>query len=155
VLVQRVLSAAVRVDGRVVGALERPGLLALVGVTHDDGPAQADWAGERVAGLRVLRSEGEREGGREVSAVDAGAPVLVVSQFTLYADTRRGRRPTWAAAAPGHQAEPLVDRVVQRLRGHGLQVATGVFGAHMVVESAGDGPVTIWLDSDDAGRASP
>lgn len=152
VMLQRVLGAAVRVDGQVVGAITRPGLLALVGVAHGDGPAQADWAGDRVAGLRVLRGA-EGAGEVAVSAVDAAAPVLVVSQFTLYADTRRGRRPSWSAAAPAQHAEPLVDRVVQRLRGHGLEVATGAFGAHMVVESAGDGPVTIWLDSDEAGRS--
>jgi D-tyrosyl-tRNA(Tyr) deacylase len=148
VLVQRVLRAAVTVDDRVVGRIDRPGLLALVGVARADGPAEADWAASKVAGLRVLRGDG----GAAVSALDAGAPVLVVSQFTLYADTRRGRRPTWAAAAPGPVAEPLVARVVERLRTLGLEVATGAFGEHMLVESTGDGPVTLWLDS---GGAQP
>ncbi len=148
VLVQRVLRAAVTVDDRVVGRIDRPGLLALVGVARADGPAEADWAASKVAGLRVLRGDG----GAAVSALDAGAPVLVVSQFTLYADTGRGRRPTWAAAAPGPVAEPLVARVVERLRTLGLEVATGAFGEHMLVESTGDGPVTLWLDS---GGAQP
>lgn len=148
---QRVLRASVTVGGAVVGAVDRPGLLVLVGATHTDGPAEADWAASKVAGLRVLRGPGAGTAQEvAVSAVDAGAPVLVVSQFTLYADTRRGRRPTWAAAAPGPVAEPLVDRVVAQLRARGLEVATGVFGAAMQVTSTGDGPMTVWLDSDDA-----
>jgi D-tyrosyl-tRNA(Tyr) deacylase len=129
----------VRVDGRVVGAFEEPGLVVLVGVTHDDGPEQAATIARKVAELRIL--DGER------SAVDGGAPVLVVSQFTLYADTRKGRRPSWSAAAPGPVAEPLVDAVVQALRARGLAVATGVFGARMEVELVNDGPVTILLET--------
>jgi D-tyrosyl-tRNA(Tyr) deacylase len=129
----------VRVDGRVVGAFEEPGLVVLVGVTHDDGPEQAATIARKVAELRIL--DGER------SAVDGGAPVLVVSQFTLYADTRKGRRPSWSAAAPGPVAEPLVDAVVQALRARGLTVATGVFGAHMEVQLVNDGPVTILLET--------
>jgi D-tyrosyl-tRNA(Tyr) deacylase len=129
----------VRVDGRVVGAFEEPGLVVLVGVTHDDGPEQAATIARKVAELRIL--DGER------SAVDDSAPVLVVSQFTLYADTRKGRRPSWSAAAPGHVAEPLVDAVVEALRARGLEVATGVFGAHMQVELVNDGPVTILLEA--------
>ncbi|HQY34151.1 D-aminoacyl-tRNA deacylase [Actinotalea sp.] len=138
-VVQRVTRAAVRVDGVVVGAIEGPGLLVLVGATHDDGPAQVELVARKVADLRILRDE--------QSALDAGAPVLVVSQFTLYADVRKGRRPTWNAAAPGPVAEPLVDAVVAALRARGLRVETGVFGADMAVELVNDGPVTILLEA--------
>ncbi len=138
-VVQRASRAEVRVDGQVVGGLDRPGLVVLVGVTHDDGPAQVETIARKVADLRIL--DGER------SAADDGAPVLVVSQFTLYADTRKGRRPSWSAAAPGPLAEPLVDAVVRALRQRGLEVATGVFGAHMEVELVNDGPVTILLEA--------
>jgi len=138
-VVQRVTRAAVRVDGEVVGAIDRPGLLALVGVTPGDGPAQVEVVARKIAELRILRDER--------SAVEVGAPVLVVSQFTLYADVRKGRRPTWNAAAPGAVAEPLVDAVVAALRARGLEVATGRFGADMAVELVNDGPVTILLES--------
>ncbi|WP_046529299.1 MULTISPECIES: D-aminoacyl-tRNA deacylase [Cellulomonas] len=138
-VVQRVTRAAVRVDGEVVGRIDRPGLLALVGVTPGDGPAQVEVVARKIAELRILRDER--------SAVDAGAPVLVVSQFTLYADVRKGRRPTWNAAAPGPVAEPLVDAVVAALRARGLEVATGRFGADMAVELVNDGPVTILVES--------
>ena len=138
-VVQRASRAQVLVDGEVVGALDRPGLVVLVGVSHDDGPEQVETIARKVAGLRIL--EGER------SVSDDGAPVLVVSQFTLYADTRKGRRPSWSAAAPGPVAEPLVDAVVEALRQRGLEVATGVFGAHMEVELVNDGPVTILLEA--------
>ena len=138
-VVQRATRASVTVDGEVVGALARPGLVVLVGVTHDDGPAQVELIARKVADLRILREER--------SALDAGAPVLVVSQFTLYGDTRKGRRPTWNAAAPGPVAEPLVDAVVAALRGRGLEVVTGVFGADMAVELVNDGPVTILLEA--------
>ena len=138
-VVQRVTRASVTVDGDVVGALPGPGLVVLVGVTHDDGPAQVELVARKVAELRILREER--------SAADAGAPVLVVSQFTLYGDTRKGRRPTWNAAAPGPVAEPLVDAVVEALRARGLTVATGVFGADMAVELVNDGPVTILLEA--------
>ena len=138
-VVQRVSRARVSVGGEVVGAVERPGLLVLLGVTHDDGPAQVERIARKVAELRILRGE--------VSALDAGAPVLVVSQFTLYADTAKGRRPTWAAAAPGPVAEPLVAAVVAALRERGLEVATGAFGADMAVELVNDGPVTILLEA--------
>lgn len=138
-VVQRVTRAAVRVDGQVVGEIDRPGLLALVGVTPGDGPAQVEVVARKIAELRILRDER--------SAVDAGAPVLVVSQFTLYADVRKGRRPTWNAAAPGPVAEPLVDAVVAALRERGLEVATGRFGADMAVELVNDGPVTILVES--------
>lgn len=138
-VLQRVRSARVLVGGDVVGELDRPGLVALVGVTHDDGPAQAQALARKIADLRIL--DGER------SALDLGAGVLVVSQFTLYADTRKGRRPSWNAAAPGPVAQPLVEAVVEALRGLGLTVATGRFGAHMEIELVADGPVTILLET--------
>ncbi|MFS0706285.1 D-aminoacyl-tRNA deacylase [Cellulomonas sp. 179-A 9B4 NHS] len=142
-VVQRVTRAAVRVDGEVVGEITRPGLLALVGVTPGDGPAQVEVVARKIAELRILREER--------AAVDVGAPVLVVSQFTLYADVRKGRRPTWNAAAPGAVAEPLVAAVVDALRARGLEVATGRFGADMQVELVNDGPVTILVESAPAG----
>ncbi|GAA1730024.1 D-aminoacyl-tRNA deacylase [Isoptericola hypogeus] len=138
-MVQRATRASVTVDGEVVGAIDRPGLVALVGVTHDDGPQQAGTIARKIAELRILRDER--------SAVDEGAPVLVISQFTLYADVRKGRRPTWNAAAPGPVAEPLVDAVVAGLRARGLEVATGRFGADMAVELVNDGPVTILVEA--------
>lgn len=138
-MVQRVTRACVTVAGEVVGQITRPGLAVLVGVTPGDGPAQVELIARKVAELRILRDE--------QAAVDVGAPVLVVSQFTLYADTRKGRRPTWNAAAPGPVAEPLVEAVVGALRARGLEVATGVFGADMAVELVNDGPVTILLES--------
>ncbi len=137
-VLQRVSAASVTVDGEVVGEIAGPGILALVGVTHDDGPAQVDTMARKIAELRIL--DGER------SVLDEGAPVLVVSQFTLYADTRKGRRPSWNAAAPAEVAEPVVDQVVGALRARGVQVATGRFGAHMDVGLVNDGPVTIVLD---------
>ena len=137
-VLQRVSRASVTVDGEVVGELTRPGLLALVGVTHDDGPEQVATMARKIADLRILRDER--------SVLDDGAPVLVVSQFTLYADTRKGRRPSWNAAAPGPVAEPVVEQVVAALRARGVEVQTGRFGAHMQVELVNDGPVTILLD---------
>jgi D-tyrosyl-tRNA(Tyr) deacylase len=127
------------VAGETVGAIDRPGLLALVGVAVNDGPEQAATVARKVADLRLL--EGER------SVLDAGAPVLVVSQFTLHADTRKGRRPSWGAAAPGPVAEPLVEAVVAALRARGVEVATGRFGAHMEIDLVADGPVTILLEA--------
>lgn len=138
-VLQRVTRASVTVDGEVVGAIDRPGLLALVGVTHDDGPSEVATVARKIAELRILRDER--------SVTDAGAPVLVVSQFTLYGDARKGRRPTWNAAAPGPVAEPLVDAVVADLRARGLEVATGRFGADMAVELVNDGPVTILVET--------
>lgn len=137
-VLQRVSSASVTVEGRVVGAIDRPGLLALVGVAQDDGPHEVSTMARKISELRILRDE--------QSAVDVGAPVLVVSQFTLYADTRKGRRPSWNAAAPGPVAEPVVEQVVEALRARGVEVETGRFGAHMHVELVNDGPVTIVLD---------
>jgi D-tyrosyl-tRNA(Tyr) deacylase len=137
-VVQRVTRAQVMTDGEVVGRLDRPGLVVLVGVTHGDGAEQAARLARKVAELRILREER--------SALDERAPVLVVSQFTLYADTRKGRRPTWNAAAPGPVAEPIVEEVVGAMRRLGLEVATGRFGADMAVELVNDGPVTLLLE---------
>lgn len=145
-VVQRVTRAQVRVAGEVVGAVDGPALVALVGVTPGDGPEQVAYVARKIADLRILRDER--------SAVEVGAPVLVISQFTLYADVRKGRRPTWNAAAPRPVAEPLVAAVVEALRALGLQVATGVFGADMAVELVNDGPVTIVLESA-PGRPDP
>ena len=140
VLVQRVSSATVSVDGQVVGAIrpERQGLLALVGVTHSDAPSNAQRLAEKLWKLRILDDE--------KSASDVGAPIMVVSQFTLYADTAKGRRPSWNAAAPGAVAEPLVASFAEALRVLGANVQTGVFGAHMQVELVNDGPVTVLLE---------
>jgi D-aminoacyl-tRNA deacylase len=138
-VVQRVRQARVMVAGDVVGAIDRPGLCVLVGVTHDDDPGVAAKLARKIVDLRILR--GER------SAVDDGAPLLVVSQFTLYADLSRGRRPSWSAAAPGPVAEPVVESFVAAVRGYGLEVATGRFGADMAVELVNDGPVTLVLEA--------
>ena len=137
-VVQRVSRASVTVAGEVVGRIDGPGLLALVGVTHSDTPAVADKLAEKLWGLRIL--DGER------SCSDLGAPLLIVSQFTLYGDTRKGRRPSWIAAAPGAVASALVDAVVAGLRTRGAVVTTGVFGAEMAVELVNDGPFTVLLD---------
>ncbi|WP_028474176.1 D-aminoacyl-tRNA deacylase [Nocardioides alkalitolerans] len=138
-VVQRTLSASVSVAGEVVGATDGPGLLVYLGVTHDDGPADVAWIARKVWDLRLLRDER--------SASEVGAPVLVVSQFTLYGDARKGRRPTWQAAAPGPVSEPLYDAVCAELERLGAQVARGTFGADMQVASVNDGPVTLVLDS--------
>jgi D-tyrosyl-tRNA(Tyr) deacylase len=136
--------ADVTVDGRVVGAIDGPGLLALVGVTHDDTPEQARRLAAKLWGLRVF--DGATEGAPEASCSDLGAPLLVISQFTLYGDTRKGRRPSWIAAAPGPVAEPLVDEVVAELRRLGAHVETGVFGADMKVSLLNDGPITLIVE---------
>lgn len=140
VLVQRVASASVTVDGEVVGAIGPgcQGLLALVGVTHSDDAAVARRMAEKLWQLRILDDER--------SASDTGAPILVVSQFTLYANTVKGRRPSWNAAAPAAVAEPLVTTFADALRELGAEVATGVFGAHMDVALVNDGPVTVLLE---------
>ena len=138
-VVQRASSARVVVDGEVVGQLVRPGLVVLLGVTHDDGPEQVQTLATKVAHLRILRAER--------SAVDDDAAVLVVSQFTLYADTRKGRRPSWSAAAPAPVAEPLVVAFVAALQALGLTVQVGRFGADMSVELVNDGPVTLILEA--------
>jgi D-tyrosyl-tRNA(Tyr) deacylase len=157
-VLQRVTSAQVTVDGEVVGRIDpapRPedapapgeapapapgqGILALIGVTHGDGPEQVATIARKICELRIL--VGER------SVQDLGAPVLVISQFTLYADVRKGRRPSWNGAAPGAVAEPLVQQVVEAIRERGVQVETGVFGAHMEVALVNDGPVTILVEA--------
>lgn len=140
-VVQRVTSASVRVDGNVVAQLpgDGQGLLVLVGVTHDDDAETAARLAGKIWGLRILAGE--------LSASDVGAPILVVSQFTLYADTSKGRRPSWGAAAPGPVSEPLVEEFVIALRELGAHVETGVFGADMKVSLVNDGPVTLVLDS--------
>ncbi|WP_375492530.1 D-aminoacyl-tRNA deacylase [uncultured Jatrophihabitans sp.] len=137
-VLQRVTSASVHVGGARVAQIGT-GLLALVGVTHDDEPQRAAALANKIATLRIMRDE------RNV--LDTGAEILVVSQFTLYADTRKGRRPSWNAAAPGPVAAPLVDAVAERLRELGVRVATGVFGADMRVELINDGPVTLIVEA--------
>jgi D-tyrosyl-tRNA(Tyr) deacylase len=136
-VVQRVTAASVTVDGQVIGAIDEPGLLVFVGITHDDTPEKARKLAVKLWSLRVL--DGEK------SCSDAGAPLLVVSQFTLYADTNKGRRPTWNNAAPGPVAEPLVEKVIDELRALGARVETGRFGADMAVALVNDGPITIVL----------
>ena len=135
---QRVSQASVTVDGQVIGAIDEPGLLVLVGVTHDDTADKAKKLAAKLWGLRIL--DGEK------SCADRGAPLLIVSQFTLYADTTKGRRPTWHNAAPGPVAEPLVNAVIDELRTRGARVETGKFGADMQVALVNDGPVTIIVD---------
>jgi D-tyrosyl-tRNA(Tyr) deacylase len=128
----------VTVDGKVVGEIAGPGLLVYLGVTHADGPDETTWTARKVWDLRLLRDE--------QSASDVGAPVLVVSQFTLYGDARKGRRPTWQAAAPGEVSEPVYDAFCAELERLGAHVQRGVFGAQMEVASVNDGPVTVILE---------
>ncbi len=137
-VVQRVTQASVSVDEVVIARLDRPGLCVLVGVTHSDSVAHADQLAAKIHELRILRDDR--------SSAETGAPLLVVSQFTLYGETRKGRRPTWQAAATSGVAEPLVDRVVTTLRERGAEVATGRFGADMRVALVNDGPVTLIVD---------
>ncbi len=145
-VVQRVSAARVVVDAVTVGELDlsggRQGLTVLLGVTHTDTVEQSRAMADKVWRLRILD---DADGGR-VGAADLGAPILLVSQFTLYGDTGKGRRPSWGAAAPAAIAEPLVDAVGEQLQALGATVATGRFGAHMLVESVNDGPVTILLE---------
>jgi D-aminoacyl-tRNA deacylase len=137
-VVQRVSQASVAVGGQVVGAIGGPGLLVFVGAGHEDTVQQAAKLAAKLWGLRILRGE--------LSCSDTAAPLLVISQFTLYADTRKGRRPSWQGAAPGPVAEPLVDEVVAALRALGARVETGVFGADMQVSLVNDGPVTLIVE---------
>jgi D-tyrosyl-tRNA(Tyr) deacylase len=146
-LVQRVSEARVRIDGSVVGEIGR-GLCVLVGVTHDDDDTSARKLADKVWNLRVFP---DGDGTMNVPVADAGGQVLVVSQFTLYGNTERGRRPSWVEAARPEQAEPLVRAFADALRANGAQVATGEFGAHMDVELVNDGPVTLMLE---VGRAA-
>jgi D-tyrosyl-tRNA(Tyr) deacylase len=138
-VIQRVLSASVTVDGETVGAIDEPGLLVLLGVTHDDGSPEVAWMARKIWDLRILRDER--------SASDVGAPVLMVSQFTLYGEARKGRRPTWNAAAPGPVSEPVFEQVCAQLERLGARVARGRFGADMAVSLVNDGPVTLVLDT--------
>lgn len=138
-VLQRASRASVSVDGEVVSSFERQGIVALVGVTHGDGAAEVETIARKIAELRILDDE--------KSVADVGAPVIVVSQFTLYADVRKGRRPSWNGAAPGPVAEPLVEAVVEALRSRGLTVGTGVFGAMMDVSLVNDGPMTILVEA--------
>jgi len=138
-VLQRVTSASVSVDDVVVGRLDEPGLVVLVGITHDDGPDQVAWLARKVRELRIMREE--------QSVADLDAAVLVVSQFTLYGEARKGRRPTWQAAAPGPVSEPLYEAVCAELERLGAHVERGVFGADMRVESVNDGPVTVLLEA--------
>lgn len=141
-VVQRVSQASVTVDGEVIGAIG-PGLMVLLGVTHDDGPAEADWLARKVLGLRIFEDEA---GKLNLSLLDVEGQALVVSQFTLYADARKGRRPSFVDAARPETAEPLVKRFADTLRQHGIHVEMGIFGAHMLVEIHNDGPVTLILE---------
>ena len=136
---QRVLGASVTVEGQVVGEIEGPGLLVYLGVTHGDGDAEVAWLARKVWDLRILRDER--------SASDVDAPVLVVSQFTLYGDARKGRRPTWQAAAPRETSEPAYDAFCAELARLGATVARGVFGGDMRVQSVNDGPITVIVDT--------
>ena len=138
-VLQRVSRARVTVGEESVGEVTREGLLALVGVARGDGPTAVETLVRKIAELRILPGE--------TSVAEVGAPVLVVSQFTLYGDTRKGRRPSWSHAAPGEEAEPLVDAVVAGLRARGIEVATGRFGAMMQVELVNDGPFTVIVEA--------
>jgi len=141
-VVQRVNRASVSVNGQVVGAIG-PGVVVLLGVTHDDGPEQADWLARKIAGLRIFE---DSEGKLNLGLLDVEGHALVVSQFTLYADPRKGRRPSFVDAALPVAAEPLVQRFADTLSRHGIPVEMGVFGAHMLVEILNDGPVTLILE---------
>ncbi|ACM04468.1 D-aminoacyl-tRNA deacylase [Thermomicrobium roseum] len=143
VLLQRVSEASVTVDGTLVSSIGQ-GVLLLVGVRHGDDRATAEWLAHKVAHLRIFEDEA---GKMNRSLLDVGGSALVVSQFTLYADVRKGRRPSFIEAAPPNEARPLVDTFAETLRALGVPVETGVFGAHMDVALVNDGPVTIWLDS--------
>ena len=144
VLLQRVRQAGVTVNGQVTGRIDK-GFVALVGVTHEDTQAEADWLANKVAGLRLFE---DQAGKMNLSLADVGGQVLVVSQFTLYGDARKGRRPSFTAAARPEQAEPLVDYFAGQLRRQGIPVEMGVFGAMMLVEIHNDGPVTMMLEKE-------
>jgi D-tyrosyl-tRNA(Tyr) deacylase len=142
-LLQRVRSGKVIVEGGTLAQIGR-GLVVLLGVGHGDGEAQAAFLAEKTAHLRIFEDE---QGKTNLSVLDVQGEVLVVSQFTLFADTRKGRRPSFTDAAPPEAAAPLVDRFIELLRGHGVPAQSGRFGAHMLVEIHNDGPVTIWLEN--------
>ena len=142
-VVQRASSASVSVDGEVIGAFDGPGLVTLIGVTHADTPTEATRLASKIHGLRIFAAES----GPEQSASDLDLPILVISQFTLYGETKKGRRPTWDQAAPGLVAEPLIEQVVTELRLLGAHVETGRFGADMQVTFTNDGPFTVLLET--------
>lgn len=142
-VVQRVSTASVAVDGREVASIGQ-GFLILLGVAHEDGEREAQWLARKIAGLRIFD---DQAGKFNLSLADVGGAALVVSQFTLYADARRGRRPGFTSAARPQQAEPLVERFAAALAAEGLPVQMGVFGAVMAVHLVNDGPVTLWLDT--------
>jgi D-tyrosyl-tRNA(Tyr) deacylase len=158
ILIQRAAGAQVSVEGRVTGAFTGPGLVILVGVTHDDTPAIAAKLADKAYDMRLfdathaqaVKAHLPADSGKELSAADLALPVLVISQFTLYANTRKGRRPTWDAAAPGDVASPLVDAFAKQLLARGVDVQHGVFGADMQVSFTNDGPITIIVDSADS-----
>ena len=158
IVIQRAAGAQVSVEGQVTGSFTGPGLVILVGVTHDDTPAVAAKLADKAYDMRLFDAshaeaadiELPEGSGKELSAADLGLPVLVISQFTLYANTRKGRRPTWDSAAPGEFASPLVDAFAQQLVERGVDVQRGVFGADMHVSSTNDGPFTIIVDSADS-----
>ncbi len=141
-LLQRVSKASVTVNGRIVGKINR-GYVILLGVTHSDTTQIADWVANKVAGLRLFEDEA---GKMNLALPEVDGSFLIISQFTLYGDARKGRRPSFIAAARPEQAEPLVDYFIEQLRGHGFKVETGVFGAHMEVEIHNDGPVTLMIE---------
>ena len=141
-VVQRVSRGSVSVDGKVVGAIGR-GVVVLVGVTHDDTEEQAEWLARKIAGLRIFEDDA---GKINAGLLDVDGAALIISQFTLYADVRKGRRPGFTDAALPEVAEPLVEHFTQAMRDHGVPVKTGVFGAHMMVEIHNDGPVTILVE---------
>jgi D-aminoacyl-tRNA deacylase len=147
-VIQRVSRARVTVDDEETGRIEA-GLLTYVGVAPDDSHDEVDWLAAKLATLRIFPDE---QGRFDRSLEDTGGAILVVSQFTLYGDTRRGRRPAFTSAAPPEVAEPLIEQLVAALRARGIEVATGRFGAHMLVDAVNDGPVTILLDSADRDR---
>ena len=154
-VIQRATDANVAVDGSTVGAFMGSGIVALIGVTHGDTPAIAARMAEKIRGLRIFESHHvpasvclPPSSARELSAGELELPIMVISQFTLYADTKKGRRPTWDNAAPGEIAAPLVDAVAEALRALGTEVSTGIFGADMKVNFTNDGPITIIIDID-------
>ena len=142
VLIQRVSKASVKVDGQAISSIGK-GLLILLGVGHGDGEEQVVFLAEKTTNLRIFEDE---QGKTNLSILDVKGEAIVVSQFTLYANTQKGRRPSFIEAALPDVAEPLVNRFVELLRGHGVPTQTGKFGAHMEVEIHNDGPVTIWLE---------
>jgi D-aminoacyl-tRNA deacylase len=146
--IQRVSEAQVTVDSQVIGRIER-GLVVLLGAGVNDGEEEVGWLAEKIVGLRIFEDD---EGKMNRSLAEAGGAMLVVSQFTLYGDARKGRRPSFIAAAPPELAERLYESFAARVAGQGVEVATGRFRAHMLVALVNDGPVTLWIDTEENGR---